>query len=168
MVSSTPRPHFTPGKDLVPTLHEAGWAPGPVWMGGKSRPHRDSIPDRPALSSFAIPTELPGPHLYLKVCIILYLKQVIYWYQNRFVFRSYFSLFVISHFSLIISLSTFLLSVQLNTTYKCNILQLFSILCLTTDSIHQGHEKRKEIRDVSTFTAQHVRAATRSLKCERQ
>ena len=35
----------------------------------------------------------------------------------------------------------------------------FSILCLTTHLIHQGHEKRKEIRDVSTFTAQHVRAA---------
>jgi len=28
--------------------------------GGKSRPHRDSIPDRPARSSVAIPTELPG------------------------------------------------------------------------------------------------------------
>ena len=35
----------------------------------------------------------------------------------------------------------------------------FSILCLTTHLIHQGHEKRKEIRDVSTFTTQHVRAA---------
>ena len=44
----------------------------------------------------------------------------------------------------------------------------FSILCLTTEPIHQGHEKRKEIRDVSTFTAQHVRAATRSIKCEKQ
>ena len=31
MVSSTPRPHFTPRKDLVPILQEAGWAPGPVW-----------------------------------------------------------------------------------------------------------------------------------------
>ena len=45
VVSSTPRPHFTPGKDPVPVLQEAGWAPGPVWTGGKSRPHRDSIPD---------------------------------------------------------------------------------------------------------------------------
>ena len=27
---------------------------------GKSRPHRDSIPDRPSRSSVAIPTELPG------------------------------------------------------------------------------------------------------------
>ena len=35
MVSSTPRPHFTPGKDPVPILQEAGWAPGPVWTGGK-------------------------------------------------------------------------------------------------------------------------------------
>ena len=62
VVSSTPRPHFTPRKDPVPILQEAGWAPGPVWTGGKSRPHRDSIPDRPARSSVAIPTELPGPH----------------------------------------------------------------------------------------------------------
>ena len=50
VVSSTPRPHFTPGKDPVPILREPGWAPGPVWTGGKSRTHRDSIPDRPARS----------------------------------------------------------------------------------------------------------------------
>ena len=50
MVSSTPRPHFTPGKEPVPILQEAGWAPGPVWTSGKSRPNRDSIPDRPASS----------------------------------------------------------------------------------------------------------------------
>ena len=45
VVSGTPRPHFTPGKDQVLILQEAGWAPGPVWRGGKSRPHRDSIPE---------------------------------------------------------------------------------------------------------------------------
>ena len=50
VVSSTPRPHFTPGKDRVPIVQEAGWAPAPVWTGGKSRPHRDSIPDRPVRS----------------------------------------------------------------------------------------------------------------------
>jgi len=50
VVSSTPRPHFTPGKEPVPILQESGWAPGPVWTGGISRPLRDSIPDRPALS----------------------------------------------------------------------------------------------------------------------
>jgi len=35
VVSSTPWPHFTPGKDPVPIVQEAGWAPGPVWMGRK-------------------------------------------------------------------------------------------------------------------------------------
>jgi len=50
VVSRTPRPHFTPGKDSVPVLQDAGWAPGPVWTDGKSRPHQDSIPDRPARS----------------------------------------------------------------------------------------------------------------------
>ena len=61
MVSSTPRPHFVPAIDPIPIVQESGWAPGPVWTGGNSRPHRDSIPDRPARSSVAIPTELPGP-----------------------------------------------------------------------------------------------------------
>jgi len=51
----------TPGKDTASIVQEAGWAPGPVWTGGKYRPYRDSIPDRPARSSVAIPTELPGP-----------------------------------------------------------------------------------------------------------
>ena len=69
MVNSTPRPHFTPGKDPVPVLQSVGWAPGPVWTGGKFRPHRDSIPDRPTRSSVAIPTELPGPYTYIYVCV---------------------------------------------------------------------------------------------------
>jgi hypothetical protein len=36
---------FTPGKDPVPILQEAGWAQGPVWIGAENlAPHRDSIP----------------------------------------------------------------------------------------------------------------------------
>jgi len=32
-VGSTPLPgRFTPGKDPVPIVQEAGWASGPVWM----------------------------------------------------------------------------------------------------------------------------------------
>ena len=50
VVSSKPWPHFTPGKDPVPIFQEAGWAPRPIWTGGKSHPHWDSIPDRPACS----------------------------------------------------------------------------------------------------------------------
>ena len=34
-VSVTPRPLFTPGKDSIPILQEAGWAPGPVWTGAE-------------------------------------------------------------------------------------------------------------------------------------
>jgi hypothetical protein len=50
VVSSTLRPHFTPGKDPVPVLKEAWWAPGPGCTGGKNRPHWASIPDRPTRS----------------------------------------------------------------------------------------------------------------------
>jgi len=69
-VSSSPRLQFTSGNDTVPVVLEAGWAPGPVWTGGKSRPHRDSIPDRPVRSSVAIPTELHGP-LYRHVALVI-------------------------------------------------------------------------------------------------
>ena len=50
MANSTPRPHFTPGKNPVPILQEVGWALGPVWTGGKKLSYRDSTPDRPARS----------------------------------------------------------------------------------------------------------------------
>ena len=33
-----------PGKDPVPILQEAGWAPASVWTGENCRPHRDLIP----------------------------------------------------------------------------------------------------------------------------
>ena len=36
VVSSTPRPHFTPGKNPVSILQEAEWVLGRVWTGGKS------------------------------------------------------------------------------------------------------------------------------------
>jgi hypothetical protein len=62
MVSVTPRPHFNPGKDPVPIVHEAGWAPGPVWTGAENiAPTGIRSLDRPARSSVAVPTELPGP-----------------------------------------------------------------------------------------------------------
>ena len=46
-----PRPLFTPGKDPVPIVQEAGWAPGPVWTGAENvAPHRDLISDCPVRS----------------------------------------------------------------------------------------------------------------------
>ena len=35
-VSVTPQPLFTAGKDPVPIVEEAGWAPGPVWTGAEN------------------------------------------------------------------------------------------------------------------------------------
>ena len=62
-VSVMPRPLFTLRKDPVPIVHEAGWAPGPVWTGAKNlAPYPDSIPGPPSPYPVAILTELPGPH----------------------------------------------------------------------------------------------------------
>jgi hypothetical protein len=42
---------FTPGKDLVFIVKEAGWAPGPVWTGAENlAPTGIRPPDRPARS----------------------------------------------------------------------------------------------------------------------
>ena len=50
-VSVTPWPLFTPGKDLVPFVQEAGWAPGPVWTGAENLVFTGiRSPDRPVRS----------------------------------------------------------------------------------------------------------------------
>ena len=46
-MSFTPRPLFTPGKDPVPIVQEAGWATGPVWTGAENlAPTETRSPDR--------------------------------------------------------------------------------------------------------------------------
>ena len=61
VVSSRTRPHFTPGKDPVPILYEAGLYPraGLDWREISSPPGFDPGPTSPLPA--AIPTELPGP-----------------------------------------------------------------------------------------------------------
>jgi hypothetical protein len=50
-VSVTPRQLFTPGKDPVPIVQEAGWAPGPVSTDAENlAPTGIRCPDRPARS----------------------------------------------------------------------------------------------------------------------
>ena len=70
-VSSTPRPHFTPGKDPVTILQEAGWASGPVWTGGESLPHRDSILDSPARSQSLYRLSYPAPTVNIMTVIVI-------------------------------------------------------------------------------------------------
>jgi hypothetical protein len=50
-VSVKPRPFFTPGKDPVHIVQEAGWASGPVWTGAENLSSTGiRSPDRPARS----------------------------------------------------------------------------------------------------------------------
>jgi hypothetical protein len=50
-VNVAPRPLFTPKKDPVPIVQEAGWAAGPDWTGAANlAPTRTRSPDRPARS----------------------------------------------------------------------------------------------------------------------
>ena len=72
VVSSTPRPYFTPGKDPLPIVQEAGWTPEPVWKVGKSRPHRDSIADRSARSQSIYRVSCPA-HIFICVCVCVYI-----------------------------------------------------------------------------------------------
>ena len=60
---STSRPRrFTPGKDPVPIVQEAGWAPGPVWTGSENLvPAGIRSPDRPARSESLYRLSYPGP-----------------------------------------------------------------------------------------------------------
>ena len=60
---STPRPGcFTPGKDPVSIVQEAGWAPGPVWTGAeKLVPTGIRSPDRPAGSESLYRLSYPAP-----------------------------------------------------------------------------------------------------------
>jgi hypothetical protein len=53
---------FTPGKDPVPIVQEAGWAPGPVWIGVENlAPTGIRSPDLPARSESLYRLRYPGP-----------------------------------------------------------------------------------------------------------
>jgi hypothetical protein len=53
---------FPQERALVPIVQEAGWAPGPVWMGVENRaPTGIRSLDHPGRSVVAIPTALSWP-----------------------------------------------------------------------------------------------------------
>jgi len=96
VVSSTPQPHFTPGKDPVPILQEDGWSPELVWTSGKSRPYRDSIPDCQACTQslywLSYPVQTPThtythTHTHTHKHIYIYMYEFII-YLNSFITTS--------------------------------------------------------------------------------
>ena len=61
-ISVTPRPLFIPGKDPVPTVQEAEWAPGPVWTGAEKLASTGiRSPDLPARSQSLCRLTYPAP-----------------------------------------------------------------------------------------------------------
>jgi hypothetical protein len=62
---STPRPdRFTPGKDPVPIVYEAGWARGPVWTGAENvAPTWIRSPNRTARSESLYRLSYPGSQI---------------------------------------------------------------------------------------------------------
>jgi hypothetical protein len=66
---SAPRPgRFTPGKNPVPIVQEAGWAPGPVWTGAKNRtPIGIRSPDRPARGQSLYRLSYPAPVIMIYI-----------------------------------------------------------------------------------------------------
>jgi hypothetical protein len=54
---------FTPGKDPVPIIQEAGWAPGPVWIGTENlAPTGIRSPDLAARSESLYRLSYPSPY----------------------------------------------------------------------------------------------------------
>ena len=72
--SKTRPDRFTPGKDPVPIVMEAEWAPGPVWKGAENlAPTRIRSPERPACSESLYRLRYPGPEVNCSR---------VYWYQK--------------------------------------------------------------------------------------
>jgi len=54
---------FTPRKDPIPIVQEAGWAPGLVWIGVENlAPTGIRCPDLPACSKSLYQVQYPGPN----------------------------------------------------------------------------------------------------------
>jgi hypothetical protein len=84
---SAPRPgRFSPGKDPVPIVQEAGWAPGPVWTCAKNLTRTGNrSPDRPARSQSLYRLSYPGPYISILCFVVKYSKRLI----NVYVYNNY-------------------------------------------------------------------------------
>jgi hypothetical protein len=70
---STPRlGRFTAGKDPVPTVQEAGWAPGPVWTGADPR---TAQPVASLYTDWAIPTHQGNEVVYANEGTNVFVRQ---------------------------------------------------------------------------------------------
>ena len=77
---STPSPgRFNPGKDPVPILQEAGWAPGPAWTGAENlAPTCIRSPDRPSRSESLYRLTYPDPDFFCSYYYYYYYRIIFY------------------------------------------------------------------------------------------
>ena len=81
-VSVTPRPLFTPWKDPVPIVQEAGWAPGPVWTGAKNlAPTGIRSPDRPVHSQLLCGLRY-RPTIFCNIIEFCFKDEPFFFWQN--------------------------------------------------------------------------------------
>ena len=74
--AARPSRPIPPGKDSVPIVQEAGWAPALVWTGGKSRPTRIRSPDHPARSQSLYRLSYPAHKLVMQNVLLSNLQQM--------------------------------------------------------------------------------------------
>ena len=79
---SAPRPgRFTPWKDPVPIVQEAGQAPGPVWAGAEDlAPTGIRSPDRSARSESLYRLSYSGPLWKCTACKIIFLTLCLFFF----------------------------------------------------------------------------------------
>ena len=76
---------FTPGKDGVPIVQEAGWAPGPVWTGAENLyPTGIRSPDRPVRSESLYRLSYPGPCRIHQYSLLYNMQYYEYWGECRY------------------------------------------------------------------------------------
>jgi len=76
-VSFTPPRSLPPGKDMVPIVREAGWAPGPVWTGAENLASTGiRSPDRPARSQSLYRLRYPA-HEWIILCNFFFLNSLV-------------------------------------------------------------------------------------------
>ena len=91
---------FTPGKDPVPIVQEAGQAPGLVWTGAENLgPTGIRSPDGPARSQSLYRLRYPPPYcIYIYICLFIYL--FIYLYTYKLIRGRYSAVFIATRYGL--------------------------------------------------------------------
>jgi len=129
-VSVTPRPLFTPGKDPVPIVQEAGWALGPVWTGAENLASIGiRSPDRPARSQSLYRLRYPAHFIWSSMIKLVLTELLNKW---DLPFRAHFFVFTINNlliYTIVFTAFSPLFSDTLNSKLVCKIMLFVRVPC---------------------------------------